>query len=525
MASTPLDLETETRLPCVHCGSQFSSQKQLTTHKSEYHCKTCMVQAIDSKGTKLSLTVHRINGYLECPKCTERFDTRTDIRRHVSETCCSSESEEPDDFEDNNLPIVVPKEFPLPTIPVRSPIPQKRSVEELTATACKKSGSTAHDKKTTVLLMDHLEMVPVTFQSRSGEKVALIHLTELSDIPADEQFTVSVDPSLILRFQEADTVRNSMPVPVAGLEYVMSLSPYKSKIRRRKFIEMEQKFSELLNTDWVVRPQLRFVCPKIPAGSILLNTRNGEAVIVNCIEGYGRKKMIDAHHEPFLIKKGVATMTSLPPSEETRYRNVWPLTMNSADGEKMVVGTKSFNGLVTSSLRLDKVDSPSLGGTTLSFMLNDSTDSQATKIFLDEESVHEALEIANDSNAWCVSKEDALEQLRQVRSKFDSASTYFLCRASGSITNEHNMMPYTVFTLANSDSLQKGSGYGAAVLFNTIGENVIRHGSEATLTKKNVESSLKLCGTEGKIVEILNNIKKLFEDGETIEILNNTAQR
>ncbi|KAI8598965.1 hypothetical protein EDD21DRAFT_434000, partial [Dissophora ornata] len=268
-----------------------------------------------------------------------------------------------------------------------------------------------------------------------------------------------------------------------GLKYLIGTSPHKSVFQGGNFIELDKSLSELLNEDWTVRLELRFACPRMLAGCILLYTSNGHAVAAKCVESYGRKKQVHVHHEPFRIKKGALSETSLPP-HGTMYYNVWPLTLNTIDGERLVLGTKSFHVLVTSSIKLDKVDPLSLGRTTTSFTLKEPRSSHATKIFLDDNSVDEALAIAKDKGVCRTFREDALEQMRQLRSKFDSAATYFLCRSSSSLASNHTMMPYTVFTLANCEILQRGSGYAAAVLFNSIATNILRHGDKEELKRK-----------------------------------------
>ncbi|ORZ09370.1 hypothetical protein BCR41DRAFT_293443, partial [Lobosporangium transversale] len=52
---------------------------------------------------------------------------------------------------------------------------------------------------------------------------------------------------------------------------------------------------ELLNRDWEFRPQFKFACAQLLAGSILLNCNNNEAVMLNTVESYGRTKDVDAH--------------------------------------------------------------------------------------------------------------------------------------------------------------------------------------------------------------------------------------
>ncbi|KAK3815514.1 MAG: hypothetical protein J3Q66DRAFT_264524, partial [Benniella sp.] len=84
----------------------------------------------------------------------------------------------------------------------------------------------------------------------------------------------------------------------------------------------------------------------------------------------------------------------------------------------------------------------SVGGVTSSFRLVSDMDSRATKVFLDCECVEEARRIATDKKADCVAKYNKVEQLRQVRTKFDHVTTYSMCRASGPITNRHTCQPF-----------------------------------------------------------------------------------
>ncbi|KAF9271864.1 hypothetical protein BGZ68_002962, partial [Mortierella alpina] len=81
-------------------------------------------------------------------------------------------------------------------------------------------------------------------------------------------------------------------------------------------------------------------------GSIFYNTRNGEAVMNNTVEVYGRKVTVDAHRERFSCKKGVVSKSSLPPSSpKTRPYTVFTL----ADFDQ----SQSAEGRAASSLFQD----------------------------------------------------------------------------------------------------------------------------------------------------------------------------
>ncbi|KAG0008571.1 hypothetical protein BGZ82_004575, partial [Podila clonocystis] len=89
----------------------------------------------------------------------------------------------------------------------------------------------------------------------------------------------------------------------------------------RTFVELEGPMCELLNEVWCFQPQLQYACAQVLAGSIFLNTRNGQAAINNTVEVYGCKQSVDVHREQFGAKKGIASKTSLPPATQTRYRD------------------------------------------------------------------------------------------------------------------------------------------------------------------------------------------------------------
>lgn len=187
-----------------------------------------------------------------------------------------------------------------------------------------------------------------------------------------------------------------------------------------------------------------------------------------------------------------------------------------------MIGTQSCNALITSSLRLDSKAPANVGATTLSFMLSTVKDSMATRICLDEESVDAALAIGRKKDAWSISNSNVLFQLRQLKTKFSDASTYFLCRAPGHVTRSHVCQPYTLFTLIYFDQSQNGDGVTAAALFNDISKNVLDAGSEAELKKDTVKKLRQRCSDKGHIAKEFDNILAVYPANEpSITILGN----
>lgn len=149
--------------------------------------------------------------------------------------------------------------------------------------------------------------------------------------------------------------------------------------------------------------------------------------MVNTVKLYGRTKVIDGHREPFGKLKGGVHVTSLPLPPNTIHPDIWPVLLSRNDVPKLIIGTQVSNALVTTSIRLDQNLPPSVGAVTSNFNLTIS-DSFATKIFVDMESVTATKSIAIDPITTRVLNTDMLShQLQQIRTRLDLFSTYTLC--------------------------------------------------------------------------------------------------
>jgi hypothetical protein len=243
------------------------------------------------------------------------------------------------------------------------------------------------------------------------------------------------------------------------------------------------------------------------------------------MESYGRKEHIDAHCGSTRLVKGQTPASSIPPSYGLRYNRVWPISISSTtDGARLVIGTHSFNALVTSSIRIDRKESPSLGGMTVSFMVPNKRISRRTSIFLNTESIRKSYYALEKKVTYYDFDSNKLERFRQLRSKFSEISTYFQCRVPGDITRSWTMMSYTIFTLVGHESLKKGNGRAAAILFNKIGTDVLSALESETkpiLPFAHVKESFDLCSIKNDISETLKNVMELFKDQETIPIFEN----
>ncbi|CAO3619634.1 unnamed protein product [Mucor hiemalis] len=96
------------------------------------------------------------------------------------------------------------------------------------------------------------------------------------------------------------------------------------------------------------------------AGAIIMDRKN-EAVLVNTVEIYGRQRSLGVQREKFVNKKGKSASSSLPPVT-TKYHYTRATIMKDNEGDKLVVGTKTLNALITSSLRIDSINEASVWG-------------------------------------------------------------------------------------------------------------------------------------------------------------------
>ncbi|KAG0254873.1 hypothetical protein BG011_005467, partial [Mortierella polycephala] len=458
--------------------------------------------------------------------------SKSGMRKHLERNKCNMYTEDGEDNEDPEddsrtllEPVVVPKTFLSPSVPTKEPSLPKRGYDEAVLTACQCLHASDEEKTKALLILRHFQLKPFTIKDNLGmEQCALTHSTALEKLSVGPSNVSVVAAEPKRRKFSSNVCRNCSPTLAPGLENLMASSPYADVLQARSFQELNDQHCWLLNKDWTFQPNLRYVCARLLAGCILLNTSNGQAVIVNTVEVYGRNRRLDVHRERLIPTKGKAVRTSLPPSTGLRYEDVWPLTVRASDGERLVIGTQSCNFLITSSLRLDGKQPPSLGGSTTLFRLYSESESSATRIFLDEASIKCALALNSDDKAWSVQSQDQVAELRQLRTKFDDSSTFMLCRASGHFARQHACQPYTVFNLATCDRFRsRGKGLAVAIIFNEIAQAVLDKGAAACLKRTVLEDARSQCGGEDGITKAIDNILALFiTDTSTVTIIGNT---
>lgn len=153
---------------------------------------------------------------------------------------------------------------------------------------------------------------------------------------------------------------------------------------------------------------------------------------------------------------------------------MWLTAYSDVNGIKLVIGTKIFNVLVISSLRIDIGIKPKIGPVTSNFILNAYERLFATKIFVKKSVWESAQHIAKCERTNKISSYDVIFQLRQLRTRFHQRLTYFACRGFNEPTDDILTRPYTVFTLWEWDNGNNDSEYRVgSLLLQTIANNMI----------------------------------------------------
>ncbi|KAF9348748.1 hypothetical protein BGX34_002270 [Mortierella sp. NVP85] len=230
-------------------------------------------------------------------------------------------------------------------------------------------------------------------------------------------------------------VHHLSPSSVAPIADVINKSPYAKVLRTRSYKELSRKKIERLNLNWTRHPEAPLVASRMLSGGILYNVKTGEAILMNEVETYGRGRMIDCHQEQTGVVKQVPIRTSMTSTTgKDYYDDIRPVTTHAKDGQRLEIGTKTCDVLVTSCIRLDSTSTApiSLGGNTLNFIILESN-VQDIRIFLDSKQAEAAKMMIGKSVSELI-KNMGLESMRQLRTKFDQLDTYDLFRCSGPLT-------------------------------------------------------------------------------------------
>ncbi|KAG0162233.1 hypothetical protein DFQ30_002570, partial [Apophysomyces sp. BC1015] len=417
----------------------------------------------------------------------------------------------------------------IPTIDIQRIPSTVRDYDHAIIHACNGAEWTQQEQQRTINIMDAYKLRPIKIINENKvEANALTHERNLwscshgnmqvSPVVPGKKRKLDTTSACDVRLKSGhDTAAMSLNASLFG---ALSSGPYAKHFLDEAYIEISEDLANFLNQDWSICPNLRFACSRLLAGMLFLNMDSGKALVANSVEVYCRDRNIDSHHEHFKASKNTTPANSLPP-KICRYPGIWPTTLDDADGKKLVVGTKTFNALITSSLRLDIHSTPEIGPATCQFLLENERQSVNTQLFVKESAWKAAKALAEDKSASFILPYDILHQMRQLRTRFHHRSTYSCCRSFNEMTDDLTARPYTIFTITGYDNAREDSNYrSASKLFRQIALAIIR--GDNVLTREDVDANARKVKA-GAIEDIFTSILDLFDkDTTTISIIGNS---
>ncbi|KAI9251468.1 hypothetical protein BDA99DRAFT_541456 [Phascolomyces articulosus] len=354
---------------CLQCSKTFTSEHKLDAHRKEKHVDRAFAACYDD--TELCLI--RCNDHFRC-LCDHSlsFETLSGFSKHVRNKICKvikaisfshlllhdTDNNEEGIFSDEefeaNHNVILP-DFSAEDLTMMN----KRDYNNAFLNACQATDWDNREKKRLLTIMDTYDLQPIALINDGDvEYNALTHEKNLHAFKNDRMKVYPLVPKQSA-FEGAKTIQTAS---ISLYSAISTGPPYlRQHIMNCTYIELTNDMAMFLKQDWSIHKR-----------SILLNESTGKALLVNCVEVFGRRRTLDAHQESFRTKNGGSMCTPIPP-EDTRYKNVYPTTITDADGTKLVIGTKTFNALITSSLRLDAPFNPEVGPSFISFDLNDSS--------------------------------------------------------------------------------------------------------------------------------------------------------
>jgi hypothetical protein len=365
---------------------------------------------------------------------------------------------------------------------------------------------TIQDQQKTLVLTEITNLTPIGLLSKQQSYYLLGSPSQVQEIHEKQPkviFSIPPDPSHLPKHHETDDVL---------ITFLMKNSSMASLLKSETYHEMNDLHLKKANSDWLTNQEARYAVSQMFAGCILLD--GTKAILINCVEPYGRKKRIDPHYERY----SKDDCNSSIPDSNCYHKQVCVKLFESDNSNKLVIGLFSCNLLVTSSCTLSNNPVICVGPSTNSF-----TPSNYTKIFLHEKSIEAAEKLFNDKGCSQLYPHDTLNQCKQVRSKFYRIETYSTCRSSSTFTLGHLHQPYTVWTLYDYDSAQTMDSQAkrGSLIFQKIASNV--HDS----IKNNVDSFIEKKALEnyqddgGELAATVKEILKLFGQNERISIIGN----
>ncbi|KAL9549861.1 hypothetical protein MBANPS3_005011 [Mucor bainieri] len=271
---------------------------------------------------------------------------------------------------------------------------KRRDSDEVILHACSVLYASQDDQqKTLYIVNDALHLEPIsTIDSYGAEANLLTHEDNVARIIIGNDYLSPITPSkqTFEQMNNDGLCKCASTATPDGIKRALAASLYAKLLCQRQFNELTPDVTHNLNKNWEFYPQTKFFTARLFTGSILHNTDKAQVIMVNTVEAYGRTKYVDPHREKFGKEKNATLATSLLPLIDTLYTDVWPVSLSTADGIKLIIRTQVSNILATPSIRLDIKSIPCIGSKSTDFILEEASHSLYTRIYLDIQSLQEA---------------------------------------------------------------------------------------------------------------------------------------
>ncbi|KAI7894743.1 uncharacterized protein EV154DRAFT_548888 [Mucor mucedo] len=376
---------------------------------------------------------------------------------------------------------------------------------------------TSKSKKRALMFADFYDVVPVAVTDEDGNEVDVI----LSPSHVEKFQTMLAKPTPLTVSRPVQEASPQAMFPTRDtVNSIGEFGAYSGYLTKRHYTELSKEMIEILNQDWEIKPSQRFIVARALIGSVIIDSENNRGLLILALEVYGRDPDIDSHAEQRSSTGSTRQSTSVP---SVGHNDFEIITMRQTEGNnisiKLILGTHSFNALVTASTRIDNlVDQPECGPNTVNFGVPPNSHTKY-KLHVDSESWSDSVALEKKTNLQSIYTHSRLMQLRQLRTRFDKLDTYSASRSA--LFHGYLQQPMTVFTYGkNTTSIN--SGTLSSRFLAMLATSVMRDGQNAYLGKTNVENLITEFNKETKAKRVIQQVLQLFGDNDTIPIIGNT---
>ncbi|KAI8083236.1 uncharacterized protein B0P05DRAFT_488814 [Gilbertella persicaria] len=340
----------------LNCTGTFRTQAQLNKHKYDHHTLQITVTIQNT-----SYTTDKTESGFICPKCNQTLKTTSTFNRHVvghnrsprgrkekrvkKDACLPPKTKLPKTFSESDIKTAQNTSNEIKTL--TKPI--------ATLAAAGGLEYTIQDQQKTLVLTEITNLTPIGLLSKQQSYYLLGSPNQVQEIYEKQPkviFSIPPDLSHPPKHHETNDVL---------LTFLMKNSSMASLLKNETYHELNDLHLKKADSDWPTNQEARYAVSQMFAGCILLD--GTKAILINCVEPYGRKKRIDPHYERY----SKDDCNSSIPDSNCYHKQVCVKLFESDNSDKLVIGLFSCNLLVTSSCTLSNNPVICVGPSTNSF--------------------------------------------------------------------------------------------------------------------------------------------------------------